>query len=203
MRIPPTRLADIDHLKEFDQFNLLMIEQPLWHDDFYYHAAIAERTQTEICLDEAIRNARDAASGDRSWAHAASSTSRSDAWADSAKPSKCMTSASEQIFRYGAEECWSPASDARTTWRSPRCLISDCRGRVGVKALLERRHHRAGGDSVEKGTIKSLTQQAEASPSAKSCIEKLTVRKETLRSIPKYKKGTSLDVPLVFYESKG
>jgi len=49
-----------DHLKLFDQFNLLMIEQPLWHDDFYFHARLQKMLKTRICLDEAIRNARDA-----------------------------------------------------------------------------------------------------------------------------------------------
>ena len=52
--------ADFDHLQQFDQFRLLMIEQPLWHDDFFFHAQLQKRIQTKICLDEAIRNARDA-----------------------------------------------------------------------------------------------------------------------------------------------
>jgi O-succinylbenzoate synthase len=37
-----------------------MIEQPLWNDDFYFHAALQKQLKTRICLDEAIRNARDA-----------------------------------------------------------------------------------------------------------------------------------------------
>ncbi len=53
-------LADTEHLKEFDQYKLLMIEQPLWHDDFYFHAELQKKINTKICLDEAIRNARDA-----------------------------------------------------------------------------------------------------------------------------------------------
>jgi O-succinylbenzoate synthase len=51
---------DFDHLKKFDQFNLLMIEQPLWNDDFYFHSKLQKQIKTAICLDEAIRNARDA-----------------------------------------------------------------------------------------------------------------------------------------------
>lgn len=54
------RLTDVDHLREFDQFNLLMIEQPLWHDDFYFHARLQKALKSSICLDEAIRSARDA-----------------------------------------------------------------------------------------------------------------------------------------------
>jgi o-succinylbenzoate synthase len=55
------RLEQIDHLREFDNFNLLMIEQPLWNDDLYYHARLQSELRTSICLDESIRHARDAA----------------------------------------------------------------------------------------------------------------------------------------------
>jgi O-succinylbenzoate synthase len=54
------RLRDADHLTQFDRFDLLMIEQPLWHDDFYYHSMLQKRLETPICLDESIRNRRDA-----------------------------------------------------------------------------------------------------------------------------------------------
>jgi O-succinylbenzoate synthase len=54
------RLRDADHLVTFDAFDLLMIEQPLWHDDFYYHSMLQKRLETSICLDESIRNRRDA-----------------------------------------------------------------------------------------------------------------------------------------------
>ena len=54
------RLRDEDHLVSFDAFDLLMIEQPLWHDDFYFHSVLQKRLNTPICLDESIRNRRDA-----------------------------------------------------------------------------------------------------------------------------------------------
>jgi O-succinylbenzoate synthase len=54
------RIADIDHIAEWDQFRMLMIEQPLWYDDFYFHAMLQRRLETAICLDESIRNRRDA-----------------------------------------------------------------------------------------------------------------------------------------------
>src|SRR6185312_12397586 len=54
------RLHDADHVCSFDQFDLLMIEQPLWHDDFYFHSMLQKRLNTAICLDESIRNRRDA-----------------------------------------------------------------------------------------------------------------------------------------------
>jgi O-succinylbenzoate synthase len=37
-----------------------MIEQPLWADDFYFHSMLQKRLETAICLDESIRNRRDA-----------------------------------------------------------------------------------------------------------------------------------------------
>ena len=54
------RLNDEDHILSFDAFDLLMIEQPLWHDDFYFHSILQRRLKTAICLDESIRNRRDA-----------------------------------------------------------------------------------------------------------------------------------------------
>src|SRR5215470_12031398 len=53
-------LKHTEHLRQFDRFNLLMIEQPLWHDDFYFHAQLQRQLKTRICLDEAIHNRRDA-----------------------------------------------------------------------------------------------------------------------------------------------
>src|SRR5271166_1156535 len=54
-------LDQIEHLRTFDQFNLLMIEQPLWDDDIFYHARLQKELRTAICLDESIVSARAAA----------------------------------------------------------------------------------------------------------------------------------------------
>lgn len=54
------RMRDIEHIAGWDQFGLLMIEQPLWFDDFYFHSMLQKRIETAICLDESIRNRRDA-----------------------------------------------------------------------------------------------------------------------------------------------
>ena len=54
-------LDQVGHLQKFDQFNLLMIEQPLWNDDIYYHARLQKELRTAICLDESIVSARSAA----------------------------------------------------------------------------------------------------------------------------------------------
>jgi o-succinylbenzoate synthase len=54
-------LDQVEHLRKFDQFNLLMIEQPLWNDEIYYHARLQKELRTAICLDESIISARTAA----------------------------------------------------------------------------------------------------------------------------------------------
>jgi o-succinylbenzoate synthase len=54
-------LDQVEHLRKFDQFNLLMVEQPLWNDDIYNHARLQRELRTAICLDESIENARNAA----------------------------------------------------------------------------------------------------------------------------------------------
>jgi o-succinylbenzoate synthase len=54
-------LDQVEHLRSLDQFNLLMIEQPLWDDDIYYHSRLQRELRTAICLDESIVNARAAA----------------------------------------------------------------------------------------------------------------------------------------------
>lgn len=52
-------LDDIDHLKQLDDFNLLMIEQPLGHDDIIDHAKLQAQMKTPICLDESIHSIDD------------------------------------------------------------------------------------------------------------------------------------------------
>jgi O-succinylbenzoate synthase len=53
-------LADIDRLRRLDEYNLMMIEQPLSHDDIIDHARLQPHLTTPICLDECIRTARHA-----------------------------------------------------------------------------------------------------------------------------------------------
>jgi O-succinylbenzoate synthase len=53
-------LNDIDHLKRLDEFGLMMIEQPLAHDEIIDHARLQAALSTPICLDECIRTAHHA-----------------------------------------------------------------------------------------------------------------------------------------------
>jgi O-succinylbenzoate synthase len=48
------RLSDAEHLKELDQFDLLLVEQPLDHDDIFDHAKLKPLIDSPLCLDESI-----------------------------------------------------------------------------------------------------------------------------------------------------
>jgi o-succinylbenzoate synthase len=47
-------LADAGLLRQLDAYDLLMIEQPLAHDDLLDHASLQKTLTTAICLDESI-----------------------------------------------------------------------------------------------------------------------------------------------------
>jgi O-succinylbenzoate synthase len=54
-------LSSVSLFEALDELGLLMIEQPLGHDDFLDHARLQQRLRTPICLDESIRSEHDAA----------------------------------------------------------------------------------------------------------------------------------------------
>ena len=54
-------LEDLDVFQALDELGLLMIEQPLHHEDLLEHAELQRRIRTALCLDESIRSAADAA----------------------------------------------------------------------------------------------------------------------------------------------
>ena len=53
-------LNDVELLKKLDEFDLLLIEQPLAYDDIIDHADLQAQLQTAICLDESILSVDDA-----------------------------------------------------------------------------------------------------------------------------------------------
>jgi O-succinylbenzoate synthase len=55
------RLSDARRLARLDDFDLLLVEQPLPEDDVRGHAELARMLRTPICLDESITSARAAA----------------------------------------------------------------------------------------------------------------------------------------------
>ncbi|MGH9967436.1 MAG: o-succinylbenzoate synthase [Pyrinomonadaceae bacterium] len=54
------KLSDVPLFQELDQFGLMMIEQPLAHDDIFDHAELQKQIKTPICLDESIHKSDDA-----------------------------------------------------------------------------------------------------------------------------------------------
>jgi len=49
-------MEEKDLICQLDEFNLIMIEQPLGHDDIYQHSQLQRMLQTPVCLDESITN---------------------------------------------------------------------------------------------------------------------------------------------------
>ena len=52
-------LNDVNIFKAMDEFNLLLIEQPLGYEDIYEHSKLQREIKTPICLDESIRSLDD------------------------------------------------------------------------------------------------------------------------------------------------
>jgi O-succinylbenzoate synthase len=53
-------LADLTMLAALDEFGLILIEQPLAHDDIIDHIRVQKALETPVCLDESIHSADDA-----------------------------------------------------------------------------------------------------------------------------------------------
>lgn len=53
-------LSDAALFRTFDDFKLMMIEQPLAYDDILDHAELQRQIETPVCLDESIKTAADA-----------------------------------------------------------------------------------------------------------------------------------------------
>ncbi len=54
-------------LQALDDLDLLLIEQPLFEDDFVLHSQIAKELKTPICLDESVHSLRDAQAAAMLW----------------------------------------------------------------------------------------------------------------------------------------
>ena len=54
------KLSDVPLFQQLDHFNLMMLEQPLAHDDIFDHSVLQRQIQTAVCLDESIHSAEDA-----------------------------------------------------------------------------------------------------------------------------------------------
>jgi len=54
------KLIDVPLFQQLDQFNLMMLEQPLAHNDIFDHATLQRQIKTPVCLDESIHSPEDA-----------------------------------------------------------------------------------------------------------------------------------------------
>jgi o-succinylbenzoate synthase len=52
-------LTDVAIFREMDNYNLLLIEQPLGYDDIYEHSKLQRELKTPVCLDESIHSLAD------------------------------------------------------------------------------------------------------------------------------------------------
>jgi O-succinylbenzoate synthase len=50
-------LKDVETLRALDEFDLMMLEQPLGYSDIYDHSKLRPQIQTPLCLDESITSA--------------------------------------------------------------------------------------------------------------------------------------------------
>ena len=143
-------LDQVEHLRKFDAFNLLMIEQPLWNDEIYLHARLQKAIQTAICLDESILNARDADFALEIGACRILNikVGRVGGFSEAKKDSRCRAAAqcSGVVRRDAGIGSGTRAQhrfvDARKFPLAGRC--------VGIEALLERGHHRTGSGSPRR-----------------------------------------------------
>src|SRR5215213_4384357 len=55
------KLSDVPLFQQLDEFKLMMLEQPLAHDDIFDHSVLQRQIRTAVCLDESICSAEDAA----------------------------------------------------------------------------------------------------------------------------------------------
>ena len=111
-------LADARHLARLDDFDLLLIEQPLREDDLRGHAELARQIRTPVCLDESIRSARDAATAIAIGACSIINVKPAGSAAIS-KPVGSTTWRSPTGCPSGAAGCSRPGSDAAPTWPWP------------------------------------------------------------------------------------
>ena len=112
--------------QEARRFYLMMIEQPLAHDDIIDHAELQAALETPICLDECIRTAHHAEQAIQLEACGIINIKlgRVGGFAEAKRVHDVV---SRTGFRCGAAACSKRASAARTISRWPRCRISCCR----------------------------------------------------------------------------
>jgi len=113
-------LDDAERLRAFDRFGLMMVEQPLHHEDLLGHARLGKTISTPICLDESIHSPR------RAWEALELGSCRiinvkQGGWGASRPPSRSTGLLGPGGCRCGAGECWRPGWAGRSTSPWPPC----------------------------------------------------------------------------------
>ena len=140
------RLRDTDHLLSFDEFEMLMIEQPLWADDFYFHSMLQKQLETSVCLDESIRNRRDALAAIDMESCRIINIKVGSRWRfqRSDRCSQCGARArNSSLVRWNAGDWNRPLAQHRVVLAGELQPAWRC---LRIQPLLGGRHHRAGSD---------------------------------------------------------
>ncbi len=120
------RVTDAEHLARLDEFDLLLVEQPLPEDDFVGHAD-PRPTADHARSAWTSRSSRSPTSRRPwPWGPAASSTSSPAGSAACSRPGASTTAASPRTSPSGAAGCWRPGSGGPHWWPCRRSPASRC-----------------------------------------------------------------------------
>ena len=173
-------LADADRLKQLDEFYLMMIEQPLAHDDIIDHAVLQAKLDTPICLDECIRSAHHAEQAIRLRACGIINIKlgRVGGFARGQARARCGPGGGRAgVVRRDARS----RRGARAQHRAFHAAELRSAGRrIGQPALLGARYHRAAGrNHCRKAPSVSPPNPASAMPWIAITSQAITVREES------------------------
>ena len=148
-------LDDAAVFKEMDDLNLLMLEQPLSHDDIYDHSRLRPLIGTPLCLDESILSADHAR-----YALALGACdiinikpARVGGWSGSAQSTRPLSM--RATFPCGAAVCLRQASAGPASWRWPRCPALPCPATSRLPIDTTRRTLEAGYSRLIARTARS------------------------------------------------
>ena len=145
------RMRDMDAIVTWDQFDLMMIEQPLWADDFYFHSMLQRRMETPICLDESIRNRRDAlAAIDMESCQIINiKVGRVGGFSEAIGVHNAAQERGIRVWCGGMLE--TGIGRAHNIALSSLAQLFAARRRLRLETILERRHYRTGRRGIESG----------------------------------------------------
>ena len=136
------RRTDGDHLRRLDEFDLLLIEQPLPEEDILGHAQLGRGVETPVCLDESIVSRRRRADAIELGAVRDRQHQARVGSAATSRPAASTTCASTGASRCGAAGWSRPASAAPPTPRSPRCPGFTLPGDISASTRFYAPRHR-------------------------------------------------------------